>query len=73
MAAWRNSILEDTLVRETGIGPLHYWDTANLKGEYPPNKVVIKIVVFVEFGTVLLLSANIGQCKKNKISTFPDT
>ena len=37
--------------------------TANLKDEYTPIKVVIKIVIFAEFGTVLLLSANSRQCQ----------
>ena len=40
--------------------------------EYATNKIVIKAFIFVEFGTVLLLSANIGQCQK-KFSSLPDT
>ena len=75
MAVLRNSILEDTLLRTTRVGSLHYqkkhnyggdiqpclvyWGTINLKDEYAPNKIVIKIIIFVEFGTVLLLSENI--------------
>ena len=60
MGAWRNSIFEDTMIRTTGIGPLHYpkkhriivglfhhalvyWGTTNLKDEYAPKKIVIKI------------------------------
>ena len=35
----------------------------SLNDEYVPNKIVKKIFIFVEFGTVLLLSANIGQCQ----------
>ena len=38
-----------------------YWGTTNLKDKYAPNKIVIKIFIFVEFGTVLLFSAKIGQ------------
>ena len=70
MAVLRNSILEDTLLRTTRVGPLHYQKKHNyggdiqpclvLKDEYAPNKIVIKIIIFVEFGTVLLLSENIG-------------
>ena len=33
-----------------------YWGTTYLKEECTPNKIVIKIFIFVEFGTVLLLS-----------------
>ena len=40
-----------------------YWTALNLKGEYAPYKIVIKIFIFVKFGTVLLLSENIGQCQ----------
>lgn len=35
----------------------------SLKDKYTPNKIVIKIVIFVEFRAVLLLTANIGQYK----------
>ena len=40
-----------------------YWGTTNLKDEHTPNKIVglIKILIFVEFRTVLLLPENIGQ------------
>ena len=31
--------------------------------QYVPNKIVIKIFISIEFGTVLLLSANTGQCQ----------
>ena len=47
-----------------------YWDTTNLMEEYAPNKIVIRIVIFAEFGTVQLLSANIGQCQIQNIH-FP--
>ena len=40
-----------------------YWGIINLKDDYAANKIVIKIIISVEFGRVLLLSANIGQCK----------
>ena len=40
-----------------------YWTALNLKGEYASYKIVIKIFIFVEFGTVLLHSENIGQCQ----------
>ena len=40
-----------------------YWGTTNLKGEYAPNKIVIKVFIFVEFETVLVVSENIGQCQ----------
>ena len=32
-----------------------YRDTTNLKDEYAPNEIAMKIAIFVEFGTVLLL------------------
>ena len=35
-----------------------YWTALNLKGEYASYKIVIKIFIFVEFGTVLLHSEN---------------
>ena len=47
-----------------------YWDTSSLRGEYGPNKIVIKTVIFVTTGTVLLLSANIGKCQTQKFH-FP--
>ena len=31
-----------------------YWTALNLKGEYASYKIVIKIFIFVEFGTVAL-------------------
>ena len=40
-----------------------YWVTNNLKDVYAPYKIVITIFNSVEFGTVLLLSANIEQCQ----------
>ena len=40
-----------------------YWGITNLKDDYAANKIVIKIIISVEFGRVLLLSANIGQCE----------
>ena len=40
-----------------------YWCTTNPKDEYAPNKTLIKIFIFVESETVLLLSVNIGPCK----------
>ena len=42
-----------------------YWGTTNLTDEYSPTKIVIKTFIFVEFGTVLLLS------KKHR--TIPNT
>ena len=47
-----------------------YWGTTNLKDEYAPNKIVIKIFIFAEFGTVLLLSENIGQCQIKNFHFF---
>ena len=38
-----------------------YWGTTNLKDEYVPHKIVIKIVIFAEFRTVLLLSNSIAE------------
>ena len=40
-----------------------YWGTTNLQDEYSANKIVMKIFIFMEFGTVLLLSGNVGQCQ----------
>ena len=33
------------------------WGTTYFKGDYKPKKIAIKFVIFVEFGTVILLSA----------------
>ena len=47
-----------------------YWGTTNLKDEYASNKIVIKIFIFAEFGTVLLLSENMGQCQIKNFHFF---
>ena len=38
-----------------------YWGTTDLKDEYVPHKIVIKIVIFAKFRTVLLLSNSIAK------------
>ena len=78
MAAKRKSVLKDMLIRTTRASKLSkyqnfgeaiqpcivYWRTTNLKGEYEPNKITIKIFSFGSLGQGIA---------KYKIFTFSDT
>ena len=47
-----------------------YWGTTNLTDEYSPTKIVIKAFIFVELGTVLLLSQKHRTMPNTKFPLF---